>query len=200
MALRPLAPVALALALALALFLSVRPASAEVRIERYALDVTVPPAGQTQVDYTLTLVYRAEGERKTDGFKFVGREPIDKLWATDARGAPMRARVSLESSSREYKIDFGLPPPDADGRQTVKVGFLQSLDVAEYGWGYRMATIQWAPMFRVPVASMEVNVIGPRGYSGPLGFTCRGGETVVCSRVTEGTRFVQIGLPFEDSG
>jgi hypothetical protein len=193
------AALAAALALALALLFFARPASAAVIIQRYALDVVAPAADSEDATYTLTLTYRAQGERKDTGFKFVGSYPPKSLWVTDDKGKPLSRNSSLEGASGEYRIDFDLPSPDARGLQTVKIGFVQRLS-SHYGWGEREATIPWAPTFRVPVTTMEVTITGSEDLSAPSDFACDKGMRVTCSRTSSGTRSVRFNLPHEDSG
>jgi len=153
---RLIALIAALLVIALA---SPRAARAEVWIESYEVDVAPDAAGKN-AHFQLKLVYRTSGEVKKDGFKFVGKSQPTNLRARGSAG-PARGTANLEPSSREWKLDFEVPP---DG--TVFLDFDQSLNVVEGGWGGARASVDWAPNFKVRVDRTVYRVAGgPRTES-----------------------------------
>lgn len=159
-------------------------ACAEVSITSYVL--TVRPQGPDQrTHFALTLTYRAVGETKREGFKYVGSSSIDGVVAHTEAGAPLEVKASYEAKSGESRIDFHLPPPDAQGLQTVVVELDQVMP-SSYALSGEVGVIDWASQFRVPIGTTTLRVVGPKARGGS-GLSCRGmGSETVCERSGQG--------------
>jgi hypothetical protein len=189
---------ALAALVAAALSAVARPARAEVTIPDYQL--TLRARSESTVEVEMRLTYRAVFEVKTDGFKFVGRDEPTDLSARAPDGSPLEVRSELEASSRQYRITFALPPPDAGGLQTVTVRFAQHRS-PDYGWGTRVYELEWAGTFRVQVDRMRVVAQVPAAAS-PEGFTCGPAQNGwhTCVRVTDAPASVRVPLAPDAGG
>jgi len=132
-----------------------RYAQAEVWIEDYVLRLQMQP-GSNLGHFTLSFGYVAAGEVKSEGFKFVGTEPIYNLQARDELGREVAVHIEGDVSG-QTKIVYAVPPVLTPGTQIqrVAVSFDQSLDLAP-GWSGSVVQIPWATTFRIPVRNMRI--------------------------------------------
>lgn len=137
-------------------------AASATQIDRYRLEIHRSSTQADAIDVTMELEYRSPVRAyKRDGFKFIGRSAPSGVQARTRDGQPLRATVSRESSSGEYRLDFALSEPvQIEGDQELRhviVQFTQPIDEREH-WTRYGATVSWTGQFRVPVRATVFDV------------------------------------------
>ncbi|MDP3275801.1 MAG: hypothetical protein Q8Q09_11435 [Deltaproteobacteria bacterium] len=161
---RRIGPRALCCSLLAALF-SPAIAQAEVSIVRYDIDANL--LDESQLHVRVRLDYLASvTERKTEGFKFFGTDPLTNLSVHTAEGAPLRHTASM--SAGERRVDFSLSEASLVGSLERRHAVIE-FDLAPswgYSWTGQAIHLDWAKNFRIPVSGVHFRAAAPLVNSG----------------------------------
>ena len=124
-------------------------------------DVMLELRADGEVRATLAITYEAYDDPKSDGFKFVGADPVKDVRVTDSKGRTLKHRVE---GHNESLIQWWFHEPLRNAQETVRIEF--TIVGAVSGTATRCSLdASWVGRFRVPVRKSSYRVILPAGYS-----------------------------------
>src|SRR5262245_15172230 len=125
-------------------------------IDNYELIIeAIPDRADWRV--TMDISYLIKSGKKSTGFKYIGEYDAQELSGRDEAGRPIRTSIKYE---RETKLDWSFSPA-GPGKKRVIISFVMLNVLTRTASGGNELAINWAGVFKVPVARAVYRFVFP---------------------------------------